>query len=80
MNAETMPVAGLLPDSTYVDIDNLPWVKTRFPGVEAPHPQGARGIEFLAVLVQSHYLASSLGGEGAQRVDEGYLRRSVTKK
>jgi hypothetical protein len=29
MNAETMPVGGLVPDSTYVDIDKLPWAKTR---------------------------------------------------
>ena len=35
MNAETLPVAGLMPDSTYVDIDKVPWAKTRFPGIEA---------------------------------------------
>jgi anti-sigma factor ChrR (cupin superfamily) len=34
VNAETMP-AGLVPDSTYVDVDALPWTKTRFPGIEA---------------------------------------------
>ena len=31
MNAETFA----LPDSTYVDVDKIPWAKTRFPGVEA---------------------------------------------
>ena len=31
MNAETMPLV----DSTYVDVDKVPWAKTRFPGVEA---------------------------------------------
>jgi anti-sigma factor ChrR (cupin superfamily) len=35
MNAETLPIAGLVPDSTYVDVDKLPWTKTRFPGIEA---------------------------------------------
>ena len=35
MNAETMPIGGLVPDSTYVDIDKLPWTKTRFAGIEA---------------------------------------------
>ena len=35
MNAETLPVGGLVPESTYVDIDKVPWVKTRFPGIEA---------------------------------------------
>ena len=30
MNVETM-----LPDSTYVDVDKLPWQKTRFPGIES---------------------------------------------
>ena len=34
MNAETMPAGGLVPDSTYVDIDKVPWLKTRFPGIE----------------------------------------------
>ncbi len=29
MNAETM-----VPDSTYVDVDRVPWTKTRFPGIE----------------------------------------------
>ena len=29
MNAETMT-----PDSTYVDIERIPWTKTRFPGIE----------------------------------------------
>ena len=29
MNAETM-----IPDSTLVDIDKLPWVATRFPGID----------------------------------------------
>lgn len=29
MNVET-----LLPDSTYVEVDKLPWTKTRFPGIE----------------------------------------------
>jgi anti-sigma factor ChrR (cupin superfamily) len=29
MNAETMPL-----DSTYVDVDKVPWTKTRFPGIE----------------------------------------------
>ena len=32
MNAETMP-AGLVPASTYVDIADVPWVPTRFPGI-----------------------------------------------
>jgi hypothetical protein len=31
MNAETMPAGGLVPDSTYVDVDKVPWLKTRFP-------------------------------------------------
>jgi len=35
MNAETMPAGGLAPDSTYVDVDKVPWLKTRFPGIEA---------------------------------------------
>jgi anti-sigma factor ChrR (cupin superfamily) len=30
MNVET-----LVPDSTYVDVDAIPWQPTRFPGVEA---------------------------------------------
>ncbi len=30
MNAGTM-----VPDSTYVDVDKLPWTQMRFPGVEA---------------------------------------------
>ena len=29
MNAETMP-----PDSTYVDLADVPWVPTRFPGID----------------------------------------------
>ena len=29
MNAET-----LLPDSTYVDVPSLPWLRTRFPGID----------------------------------------------
>jgi len=36
MNAETLP-ARLVPDSTYVDIDSLPWAKTRFPA-SRPRP------------------------------------------
>jgi len=35
MNAETMPLGGLVPDSTYVEVAKVPWVKTRFPGIEA---------------------------------------------
>jgi len=39
MNAETMPPVnlhgGLVPDSTYVEVAKVPWVKTRFPGIEA---------------------------------------------
>jgi anti-sigma factor ChrR (cupin superfamily) len=35
VNAETLPLRGLVPDSTYVDVDKVPWVKTRFPGIEA---------------------------------------------
>jgi anti-sigma factor ChrR (cupin superfamily) len=35
MNAETLPLGGLGPDSTYVDIDKVPWTKTRFAGIEA---------------------------------------------
>ncbi|MBV8393315.1 MAG: cupin domain-containing protein [Alphaproteobacteria bacterium] len=34
MNAGALP-AGLVPDSTYVEIDKLPWTATRFPGVES---------------------------------------------
>jgi anti-sigma factor ChrR (cupin superfamily) len=30
MNVET-----LIPDSTYVDVDKLPWQPTRFPGIES---------------------------------------------
>lgn len=30
MNVETFA-----PDSTYVDVESIPWEKTRFPGVEA---------------------------------------------
>ncbi|HZP99613.1 MAG TPA: cupin domain-containing protein [Reyranella sp.] len=29
-----MNAGGLLPDSTYVDVDKLPWEKTRFPGID----------------------------------------------
>ena len=29
MNVETM-----IPDSTYVDVEKVPWTKTRFPGIE----------------------------------------------
>ena len=40
MNAETLPIAGLvpdstIPDSTYVDVPSVPWQPTRFPGIEA---------------------------------------------
>jgi anti-sigma factor ChrR (cupin superfamily) len=27
-------VETLVPDSTYVDVDKVPWIKTRFPGIE----------------------------------------------
>ncbi len=30
MNVET-----LIPDSTYVDVDKLPWAPTRFPGIDS---------------------------------------------
>ena len=32
MNAETL--AGMVPDSTYVDVKDVPWQPTRFPGVD----------------------------------------------
>jgi len=35
MNAETLPLGGLVPDSTYVEVAKVPWAKTRFPGIEA---------------------------------------------
>jgi len=34
VNAETMPPDSTPLDSTYVDVDKVPWIKTRFPGVE----------------------------------------------
>ena len=34
MNAETLIVEKALPDSTYVDVADVPWQPTRFPGVE----------------------------------------------
>jgi anti-sigma factor ChrR (cupin superfamily) len=30
-----MNAGGFAPDSTYVDVGNVPWTKTRFPGIEA---------------------------------------------
>ena len=34
MNAETMIADATAPDSTYVDVDKMPWQPTRFPGIE----------------------------------------------
>jgi anti-sigma factor ChrR (cupin superfamily) len=36
MNAETETrSAGTVPDSTYVEVAGLPWMPTRFPGIES---------------------------------------------
>lgn len=35
MNAETIAPESTVLDSTYVDVDKLPWTQMRFPGVEA---------------------------------------------
>jgi hypothetical protein len=43
MNAETLPIAGLVPDSTYVDVDKLPWTKTPFPRHRGQDPDGEQG-------------------------------------
>ena len=34
MNVETMMPGSTGLDSTYVDVEKLPWAKTRFPGIE----------------------------------------------